>query len=236
MRVGYPQKSTFGIITADEVQTPVVNNPAGDLNLRTVSTNRLILSSSYAAFYRNLAIKAGYSILDDGDNILIDPDDAGRITTLAPVDGAIGFASENNTHWLSAMQTIFSGGLGFYLGWYNSVATETLVFNLSPLLSKINGELAKISNIKIYYYTVANGDYITETRLQETYNNGSTNTRETDSVDKGNGSAVTDSFDLPVSPSLGIVGRNLYLEFDVVYSGGGNGNCFLGFEVSYDES
>lgn len=91
VNIQFPQKSSFGTLTATKIVCAALDTPAGDMVLSRGGSARLTLSSALVTTHRNLQLDSNRSLVDDASNVLLDPDDAGGITSLADVANAPTF-------------------------------------------------------------------------------------------------------------------------------------------------
>jgi len=193
VNVGYPQKSTFGVLTANEVRTPIVNNPAGDLTLKRAGTTNLVIGNLINHSSMDLKIASGKRFLDVLNNPLIDPDDAGGITTLAPITGKATTAASKQKTFLTPAGSGCVNASGAYDetdGSWDGDANDYLFMDLLNAMPNVHlGGTVRLDRVTLFMSSTDNGAYVTALDIVAwDYVLASSNNVYTNDDDLGNGS------------------------------------------------
>lgn len=162
MQVSFPQKSTFDTVTANKIYCPDIDTLGASISMRIAGTERAQLSASALYVFANLRIAATKELRDAGNNVIIASDDAGHIDQLGRVDGALKYADDKNSFNIVPALALLSGGAAQPDGTVDSVASETLIFELGGVYPyMLGGQLSRLAKFRVDIDTPNNGSYVT---------------------------------------------------------------------------
>jgi len=84
-----------GVLSVPKLYVEDIDTRVGNLTLSRLGTTRRIYDGSYNSDYQHIRLITGKSLVDNGGNTLLDPDDSGGITTLADVASATTIGGES---------------------------------------------------------------------------------------------------------------------------------------------
>lgn len=193
MQVGFPQKSTFGLLTATEVRTPLINTIGVDLTLQRDGVSKLVCASTNLQLKENIILGSGNGIYDDGPTLLMKGDGAGHIDGLGRIDAVMTSMSlSERTVMIPALAcaSTQSGTLEEAYGEWECVAADILYQSLTDQIpfKRFQGTV-KLEKMTLGIVTGVAGAYVTLVEIVErTLSTGAISVEWTDPFDLGDGS------------------------------------------------
>lgn len=196
VRIIQPALTDFGVLTATEVRTPLINSPSANLDIQKGGVSHFLLDGAKVYVSKHITLNPNIEIWDSSSGVLIAGDNSGHIDQLGRVD-AHPTTPANAFFAAAYLGEIAANGIGGSIagtpGYWQTDANETYQCDLGQILpiQFLNGEI-RIDYVKIEFTSENNDDYIDLVAMYEW--DLSDDAPEmgpplSDSTDKGNGSS-----------------------------------------------
>ncbi len=187
--------------------TDVLDILSGTMYIRREGANLLSLASNQIYIFGLLRLQNEKYIRDGSGATVLDTDDAGHITTLGRVDGALTTPEDSHEVVCSPSELVNvsqSGTLNEDTGYWSTNADDTLYLFLGRVLNfqEVNGTIV-LDSVIIHYNTDHNDVYINimDLRTIDVITGGLTGEVQ-DTDDYGNGSTGNENVEYEMSETL----------------------------------